>query len=304
MDFPKNQKIAILAGGPSCEREISLVSGKAVYEALKSEGLDVLLMDPAADFLQQLRHEGIRQVFLALHGTFGEDGTIQEMLEGEGIIYTGSGPLASALAFDKARAQRLFRDNGLAVPEFQIFGSVQPIRPEAIRLPAVVKPASSGSSVGVTLVFERNRIVAAAEEAFRYSNEILIEEYIEGRELTVGILGDRALPVVEIVPGEKFYDFKAKYQDSRTRYEAPAHLESAIAAQVQRLALDAFGLLGCRGMARADVILGACGPVLLEVNTIPGMTGKSLLPKAAKATVIEFAQLCLEILRLPDQKNT
>ncbi|OGX40380.1 MAG: hypothetical protein A3C53_07830 [Omnitrophica WOR_2 bacterium RIFCSPHIGHO2_02_FULL_68_15] len=291
-------KIAVLAGGISCEREISLISGRAVLEALRGLGHEACFIDAADDFIKALREKGIQHVFLALHGTFGEDGTVQRVLDREGIRYTGSGPEASEKAFDKPRAQALFKQTGIPVPDHRVCRKGERV-PEAVRFPLVIKPARSGSSCGVSLVRERGDFRRACELAFRYSDEILLEQYIPGRELTVGILGEEALPVVEIIAANAFYDYQAKYSDDRTRYEAPARLKAPEAAALQRHALAAFRALGCRGMARADFMLDAAGrPYLLEVNTIPGLTGKSLLPKAAAAAGTDFGALCARIMEL------
>lgn len=294
------KRTAILAGGPSCEREISLISGRAVFDALSAKGFSAPLIDPVGNFLHELKTQNISWVFLALHGTFGEDGTIQRLLENEGIGYTGSGPVASELAFDKTKAQTLFKKSGLSVPKFQIIKKEDSRRfPESFPVPFVVKPARSGSSVGVSILTKEADYEKASCTAFQYSDEILLEEYVHGRELTVGILGGEALPIVEVIAQRKFYDYEAKYQDTGTRYEVPARLPLEQAKAVTEIALRAYKILGCEVMARVDIILGDGGrPVVLEINTIPGLTGKSLLPKAAKAEGIDFPDLCVKILEL------
>lgn len=292
------EKIAILCGGPSCEREVSLVSGRAVEEALGSRGIRTLTVDPDVQgkFVETLKAEGVTSVFVALHGMFGEDGTVQKILEDAGIPYTGSGPEASRSAFDKARAQELFRRAGLPIPEFRV---LQQLQSAPFSFPLVVKPACAGSSVGVTIVRDASGYEAALKEAFRWSSQVLVERFIAGRELTVGILGDRPLPVVEIAARREFYDYQAKYQNAGTEYRVPADLPDALRERVQQLALSAYRELGCRVMARADIMLAANGePYLLEVNTIPGLTGRSLLPKAAGAAGIDFPGLCVKILEL------
>ncbi len=295
-----SRKIAVLAGGTSCEREISLISGRAVFEALRACGLSVILMDPADDFISALKREGVSLVFLALHGTFGEDGTVQKMLERAGIEYTGSGPLASELAFDKARTQALFKKSGIRVPDFLILKKGESLAGKKFpSFPWAVKPSRSGSSVGISLVFEKERFEEACEEAFPYSDTLLVDQYIPGRELTVGILGDRPLPIVEVIAHRKFYDYEAKYKDSETRYEFPAKLGRDEAKIVSETALRAYRALGCEVMGRVDIILGKNSlPYVLEVNTIPGLTNKSLLPKAAMAEGIDFPALCVRILDL------
>lgn len=297
----KGEKIAVLAGGTSSEREVSLVSGRAVYEALREKGCDVFLVDPIdKNFIEVLKAAGTTIAFIALHGSFGEDGTVQHLLDEAGIPYTGSGPFASQLAFDKSQAQALFKKLAFRIPEFIVFGKLTDFRGlRPFSLPVVVKPAMAGSSVGVTIVRQETEYEAACLKAFEHSNKVLVEQFIEGRELTVGILGNRALPAVEVLPKRSFYDYEAKYQDTGTTYECPAKLSARESVRLSQVALDAFHALGCEVMARADFILSRQGePFLLEVNTIPGLTGKSLLPKAAKASGIEFYDLCTKILEL------
>lgn len=295
-----SEKIAVLAGGSSCEREISLISGRAVFEALTARGFETLFVDPDEDLIVRLKAWGATVAFLALHGSFGEDGTVQRALDSAGVLYTGSSAEASAKAFDKSTAQRLFQTEGLSVPAACFLRRGQRIPdPSDKEFPLVVKPAACGSSVGISLVPSGKELASACAEAFRFSETILIERYIRGRELTVGILGGMALPLVEIITPRGFYDYQAKYQDPATRYESPTKLTSAETALLQDLALKAFHVLGCDVMARVDFILGQDGiPYLLEVNTIPGLTGKSLLPKAAKAAGIDFPDLCVRILQL------
>ncbi len=296
--LPK-EKIAVLAGGPSCERAISLISGKAVFDALSSIGWPVVMIDAVDDFIAQVKRERISKVFLTLHGTFGEDGTVQRLLEEEGIVYTGDGAGPSELAFDKARAQGLFRHAGIQVPEYLILEKPTSAVLKKVSWPCVVKPSQCGSSVGVSIIFEQKDFERACESAFQYSDAILVEEYIQGRELTVGILGDQILPVVEVIPSRKFYDYEAKYQDAGTRYEFPAKLTPSQAQKVSQTAWQAYRTLGCQVMARVDIILNDQEePYVLELNTIPGLTGKSLLPKAAEASGIAFADLCVRILEL------
>jgi len=297
--LPK-EKIAVLAGGPSCEREISLISGKAVFDALSSAGWPVVLIDAVDDFMPRLKRDRISKVFLALHGTFGEDGTVQRLLEKEKIAYTGDNALVSELAFDKARAQSVFHAAGIQIPRFLILEKGKSLPSlEKVTWPCVVKPSQCGSSVGVSIVLKQKDFERACALAFQYSDAILAEEYIQGRELTVGILGDRILPVVEVIPGRKFYDYEAKYRDAGTRYEFPAKLTPQQTEKVSRIAWQAYRMLGCRVMARVDMILSDQDePTVLEINTIPGLTGKSLLPKAAQASGIAFPDLCVRILEL------
>ena len=297
-----NEKIAVLAGGPSCEKEISLRSGRNVMEALRSRGFSPLWVevDSADGLLGTLRREKVTLAFIALHGTFGEDGTVQRLLEKEGILYTGPGPLASERAFDKAQSQTLFKNAGIRVPEFEVYGDISrvPDKP-SLPFPLVVKPARAGSSVGVTIVSRAPDLRKAAEEAFRYSDAILAERFIPGRELTVGVLGEQALPVVEVVVQREFYDYEAKYGDTGTRYEVPARLSEKEARTVVEESLKAHRTLGCEMMSRVDLMLAPDGKVyVLEVNTIPGLTSKSLLPKAAREAGIDFPELCVRILAM------
>jgi len=267
---------------------------------LSGRGFETLLLDPTGDFIGRLKAWGATVAFLALHGNFGEDGTVQRILDGAGIFYTGSRADASARAFDKPVAQSIFQKEGLSVPAARVLkkgGKVPSL--STSEFPLVVKPSACGSSVGISLVSSSKDLDSACAEAFKFSEEILIERYIKGRELTVGILGDRALPPVEIITPRGFYDYEAKYRDAATRYECPANLTADETALLQTSALRAAGALGCKIMARVDFILGEDGvPYLLEANTIPGLTGKSLLPKAAQAAGIDFPDLCVRILQL------
>ena len=300
-----SQKIAVLAGGPSCEREISLISGKAVLEALVSLGIETCLIDPVGNFLEELKRENISFVFLALHGTFGEDGTIQRILDEARIKYTGSGRRASELSFDKSLTQAFFQKKGIPVPAYCSFKEDSvPALEKIFSFPFIVKPAKSGSSVGISLVDSKEGISRACAEAFQFSDIVLAEQYIEGRELTVGILGEEALPVVEVIPKRKFYDYEAKYEDAGTRYEVPARLPHETEHELKKIALEAYHALGCEVMGRVDILLDKENrPYVLEINTIPGLTGKSLLPKAACAAGIEFAGLCVKILELSESKH-
>ena len=298
------EKIAILAGGPSCEREISLISGKAVQEALEGLGYPVLMVDAVGDFMQKLKRERVSLAFIALHGTFGEDGTVQRLLEQERIAYTGSGPETSQMAFDKEISQRLFQKAGICVPPFAILRSASESSKKApIDFPLVVKPTKSGSSVGVSILKDSSGYQKACEEAFQYSDAVMVEAYVRGRELTVGILGQETLPVVEVIAGREFYDYEAKYKDSGTRYEFPAQLSEAERKSVVAEAMKAYRAIQGEVMSRVDIILGRDGkPYVLEINTIPGLTPKSLLPKAAIAAGILFPELCARIMSLSLEK--
>jgi D-alanine-D-alanine ligase len=293
-------KIAVLAGGPSCEREISLISGKAVYDSLQQQGFTVLWVDAVGDFMRTLKEESVDLAFIALHGAFGEDGSVQKLLEKEGIAYTGPGVAMSERAFDKSKAQILFDQKGVRVPKFTILRSLpSPTAAPVCGLPCFVKPAQAGSSVGVSFVKQADEYYPALKKAFEYSDVVIVDEYVRGRELTVGILGDKALPIVEVVPKREFYDYEAKYGESGTEYIFPAKLTTQEAGLVSDMAIRAYQALGGEVMSRVDLILSQKGePFVLEINTIPGLTPKSLLPKAAKACGLNFDQLCARIIDL------
>jgi D-alanine-D-alanine ligase len=302
-------RIAVLMGGPSSERDISLSSGKAVYQALKGLGLDVVAIDiktdSAAENINLIKSHRISCAFLALHGRFGEDGSIQTILEVLKIPYTGSGVKASKLAMDKIASRRIFEKGGLKVPKYSwIEKSKRPKNYNHLNFPLVIKPATHGSSIGLSIVDKEANLEKAMELAFTYDERIIIEEYVKGRELTVGILDETALPVIEIIPKKAFFDFEAKYQPGLTEYVVPAKLKVNIAQKVKTAGLSAHKLLGCFGCSRADIILNEDNlPVVLEVNTIPGLTSTSLLPKAAKTIGIEFPQLCLKLIELAYEKK-
>jgi D-alanine-D-alanine ligase len=302
-------RVGVLMGGPSSEREISFKSGKAVLSALKDLGLDAVGIDITSedkqDNIRLFREQGLQCVFIALHGRFGEDGAIQEILEEANLPYTGSGVEASRLAMDKVGALEVFRKGGLYVPESRVMekGSRNSAYHNSLGFPVVVKPANHGSSIGLSIVESEDGMARAVELAFEFDRRIIIEEYIPGRELTVGVLDEKALPVIEIVPKHKFFDFEAKYQSGLTDYVVPAPLKPDIASQVQEAALKAHKLLGCLGCSRTDIILSRNSlPYVLETNTIPGMTATSLLPKAAKVLGMDFAHLCLKLLELAYEK--
>lgn len=299
--------IGILMGGCSSEREISLRSGQAVYEALKNYGCRVSAIDIACDdkktIVSQLKDSKIAVAFIALHGRLGEDGTIQAILEELDIPYIGSGPKASRLAINKILSQNIFKQNNLPIPSHiavrkgSAFDERSTFR--TCGLPLIVKPASHGSSVGITLVEDKKNLRSALEAAFDYDEEVLVEHYIKGRELTVGIIGREALPIVEIHPKNNFFDFAAKYQAGITQYSVPANLPIEMTAKVQAIALKAYRVLGCRHFSRVDIMLDSRNnPYILEINTIPGFTSTSLLPKAAKAAGLDFVHLCLRLIGL------
>lgn len=292
-------KIGVLAGGPSNEREISLKSGKAVHEALVGEGYDAILLDVKNDICDIISRSGVSTVFIALHGRFGEDGTVQRMLEDMGVPYTGSAPEASRLALDKIASKEAFKKGGIPSPRSLVSekGSFDAKACESLGWPVVVKPQFEGSSIGLSIAQDEGSLIKAVEKAFEYDDKILIEEYIRGRELTVGILGDKALPVIEIVTSLGFYDYEAKYKDPATKYLVPAPIDEKFAKLASELGEKAHRLLGCRSFSRVDMMIDDAGRLfVLEINTIPGMTGRSLLPKAAAAAGVGFGTLCVRLL--------
>ncbi|HDZ76635.1 MAG TPA: D-alanine--D-alanine ligase [Candidatus Omnitrophica bacterium] len=295
--------IGVLMGGPSNERTISLRSGKAVSEALKSLNLDVVDLDIKDSDIdkvaKQIKKSRIDIAFIALHGAFGEDGTIQQLLSDNNIPYTGSGVAASKSSLNKITARNIMKQGGLLVPDALILKKDNFDITSIAEFPLVVKPVSSGSSIGLTIVETKEGIKSALDDAFKYDDQVLMEDYIEGRELTVSILDEKALSVIEIVPKRKFFDYQAKYTVGLTDYIIPAVLEKDVYGNVQESALAAHRALGCCGFSRVDMIMNSKNNlIILEVNTIPGMTRNSLLPRAAAAEGYDFAELCLKILKL------
>jgi D-alanine-D-alanine ligase len=283
--------VLVMRGGPSAEREVSLRTGAAVARALREAGHSVSEMDPQPGRVEVPR--GTDVVFLALHGTYGEDGGVQGELDRLGVPYTGCGEEASRVAFDKVASKACFRREGVRTPDFRLVGSLGERWPDGMDAPLVVKPVSQGSSVGLSIVLERGDWAGALETALRHDRQALVEVLVRGREMTVGILGSEALPVVEIRPREGGYDYHNKYTPGATDYFCPAELEREVAERVQDEALRAFRAVGCRDYGRVDVMLDEGGmPWVLEVNTLPGMTETSLLPKAAAAAGIGFVELC------------
>ena len=292
-------KVAVLLGGKSAEREVSLKSGSMVLKALRSRGVDAHAFDPSERGLQALIDEKFERVFIALHGRFGEDGTVQGILEWLGIPYTGSGVLASALAMDKLRTKRLWLAEGLPTAPYAVLDAKTNFAAAAKKLgtPLFVKPASEGSSVGMTKVRSGARLKAAYGLAAKYDPVVIAEKFIDGAELTVGILGERVLPAIRIETPREFYDYEAKYLADDTRYLIPSGLSKAREREVQALCLKAFRSLGCRGWGRVDLMLDRRGrPYLLEINTSPGMTDHSLVPMAARAVGLSYEDLCVKIL--------
>lgn len=291
----KKMKIGVLMGGMSAEREISLKSGRAVFNALIQKGYNAVAVDVGRDIYGRIIKEKIDAAFIALHGKYGEDGAIQGLLEIIGIPYTGSGVLASAMSINKVLAKKIFMLNKIPTPEFAVVGGSGVTPP--LRLPLIVKPNSQGSTIGVSVINNKKHYYGAVKKALRYDSAALIERFIKGRELTVGILNGEALPIIEIRPKMGIYDFKAKYTKGMTEYIAPAPLPRMLEKKVRGIALKAFHSLGCCGAARVDIMLDNKNrPYVLEVNTIPGMTELSLLPKAAACTGISFTELAEKIL--------
>jgi D-alanine-D-alanine ligase len=298
IDILKKYKIGVLAGGSSSEREISLKSGQAVLGALQEIGLDAQFVDVKEDdFAFTIDKAGINMAFIALHGRFGEDGTVQRMLFEKNIVYTGSGPEASRMALDKIASKKRFTEKDIKVPEYRVTRLGEEIPSGEVWFPCVVKPQHEGSSIGLTVVSSKEHLEGAIDRAANYGKYIIIEKFIEGREITVGILEDQALPVVEIVPEGGHYDFDAKYQSKNTKYIVPARIREDVFKKAQLLAVSAHSALGCREFSRVDMRLSPGGELfVLEVNTIPGLTERSLLPMAAKAVGLSFSDLCVKIL--------
>jgi D-alanine-D-alanine ligase len=292
-------KVAVLLGGTSAEREVSLKSGAAVLRALRERGVDAHPIDVGVDVTTQLLGGGFDRAFIMLHGRGGEDGTMQGALELLGLPYTGSGVLASAVGMDKWRSKLLWQATGLPVPDYALldaqsdFAAVE----QALGLPLFVKPANEGSSVGISKVAKPGELAAAYRKAAQHDSLVLAERFVGGGEYTVAILGDAVLPVVKIEPSGEFYDYEAKYLSDDTRYLCPCGLPAEKEAQLQALARKAFEVLGCRGWGRIDILLDEAGvPYLLEANTLPGMTDHSLVPMAARAAGIGFDELVWRIL--------
>ncbi len=292
-------KVAVLFGGSSAEREVSLMSGGAVLAALQGAGVDAHAFDPAERDLHALKEEGFDRVFIALHGRGGEDGTVQGALELMGIPYTGSGVMASALSMDKWRTKMVWLAAGLPTPRYAILeaGTDWDAVVRDLGLPIFVKPAHEGSSMGATKVTEAAQLRAAWELAARYDSLVIAEEFIAGEELTAPFLEDRVLPLVRIVAPGGNYDYKNKYFTDDTRYDCPCGLPADEEAALQALVMKSAQVLGCRGWGRADLMLTADRrPYLLEMNTSPGMTGHSLVPMSARVAGMSFEALCLRIL--------
>lgn len=303
MGLVTTKKIGVLMGGLSSEREVSFATGGAILKALMEKGYTAVALDAGRDIAERIRAEGIEIAFNALHGKMGEDGAIQGLLEVLGIPFTGSGILASAVGMNKIISKTVFKAYGLTVGPYMIvpaddLAGLQTAQAE-IGFPLVVKPSSEGSSVGVSLVRKKEEFAVAADLAFSYDREIVIEKYIHGMEVQVGILGERALGAIEIVPKDVFYSYKAKYEPGGSEHFFPARIPKEVYERVLDAGLLAHRALGCRGYSRVDFIVGDDGaPFILEVNTLPGMTATSLLPEIANGVGIPFPKLVEEILRL------
>lgn len=296
----KTKKIGVLMGGLSAEREVSLKSGAAVHQALLSRGYDAVAIDMGRDLPEVLRQEKVEAVFIALHGRYGEDGCVQGLLELLGIPYTGSGVLASALAMHKLYSKQAFAAAGILTAPFRHFRQGETVRIDALGfgLPLVVKPAQEGSSVGISIVKAEADLAAALELAWRYDNAILVEQYVKGQEVQVGILDDQPIGAIEIVPKNEFYDFEAKYTDGMAEHIFPARLAPELYAKAQQVGLAAHLALGCSGYSRVDLLVTETGDCyVLEVNTLPGMTALSLLPEiAVKGAGLSFEELVERII--------
>ena len=304
IDIQALGKVAVLLGGSSSEREVSLMSGHGVLQALQAQGVDAHPFDPAQRDLGALKSEGFDRCFIALHGRYGEDGTVQGALELLRIPYTGSGVMASSVAMDKVMTKRIWRFEGLPTPDWHLVASVADTLAafDVLGTPMIVKPAREGSTIGLTKVTAREQCAQAYALAARYDPEVLCEQFIDGEETTCPVLGSgpsaKALPVIRIEAPDGNYDYQNKYFTDTTQYHCPSGLSVDEEHAIQHMAEKAFRTLGCRGWARADVMIRKSDrqPFLLEINTSPGMTGHSLVPMAARAQGISYERLCLNIL--------
>jgi D-alanine-D-alanine ligase len=304
---PEDVRVALLVGGRSAEREVSLNSGRQVAAALAESGFDVVQIDAGAqDFVTELANTSADVAFICLHGRYGEDGTVQGLCELIDLPYVGSGVLASALAMDKVMSKHLFAQAGIASPAYAALRRGGPVDlaalTEALGPKTVVKPSNEGSAIGVTIAHTPDELPDAIEEAFQYDASVLVEQFVAGVEVTVGVLGNEnpeALPTLEIVPEHEFYDYESKYVPGMSRHIIPARVSEDARAECSSLSIRAHIALGCRGMSRSDTIVAEDGAVyLLEVNTIPGMTPTSLLPDAARAAGMDFPGLCRRLVEL------
>ena len=292
----KNKKIGVLCGGTSSEREISLMSGKAVYEAIKKLGFDVVLIDVDKNVATKLVKEKIQIAYVILHGAMGEDGTIQGMLEIMGIAYTGCGVFSSSASIDKIISKKMFEYAKIPTAKWFTIEKNKPF--DMPNFPVVVKPASQGSAIGISIVKNKKEFEKAVKLAFSFEDRVLVEQYIKGMEITVGVLNGKPLPVIEIVPKGKFYDFKSKYTLGQSTHIIPARLPNKVLEKAQNIALKIFSEFMCNGICRVDMIVDKNNNIyVLELNTLPGMTETSLFPDAAKYIGMSFESLVLEILK-------
>lgn len=301
-------KVAVLMGGASAEHAISLLSGTGVLRALRARGVDAHAFDPSERALQELCSDGFARCFIALHGRFGEDGTVQGALELMGIPYTGSGVMASAIAIDKVMTKRVWLAEDLPTPAYRLVQAGHDPRqlielPDVLGLPLIVKPAREGSSLGVSKVLGYSQVQSAVDQALAMDADVLCEQFIEGDEVTCPIIGTgdaaQALPVIRIVAPDGNYDYQHKYFTDDTQYLVPCQLPAGEEQRIQQLALRAYQVLGCRGWGRVDVMIDGAtrAPYLLELNTSPGMTSHSLVPMSARAAGISYEDLCLQLLQ-------
>jgi D-alanine-D-alanine ligase len=301
IDVKKLGKVAVLMGGSSAEREISLLSGNGVLAALKEKGVDAHAFDPSMHSLFDLPKEKFDRIFIALHGRFGEDGTVQGVLEALGIPYTGSGVMASAIAMDKWRTKLVWLASGIPTPRFHLLTPQTDFTKvlNDLGLPLIVKPAREGSSIGVTKVRTANELPDAFALAYKLDSLVIAEEFVAGQELTAAVVGDVALPLIRIEAPEGDYDYKNKYFTDDTKYHCPSGIRASVEDEIRAMTLRAFQVLGCTGWGRADVMLQPDGRyAFLEMNTSPGMTGHSLVPMAARAVGMSYPDLCVRILEL------
>ncbi len=295
----KNKKIAVLMGGLSAERDVSLKTGNAVLKALLENGCDAEGVDVGTDLPGQLRAADAELAFICLHGRYGEDGTVQGLLEMMQIPYTGSGVMASSMAMDKVITKQLLLYNEISTPGFAVYRAGDDrgeIMDRCRHFPLVVKPAREGSTIGISIVHDRAELEAGLTEALRHDDLVLIEDFIRGDEVTVSVLNGEPLPIIKIVPKSGFYDYSSKYTPGQTEYLLPAPLEAVLYNRLQETSVTACHVLNCRGAARVDFMVREREFFCLEVNTIPGMTETSLLPKAAAEAGVTFSQLVMQIL--------
>ena len=306
IDVKKLGRVAVLMGGPSAEREISLLSGNGVLAALREKGVDAYAFDPVVNSLFDLSREKFDRVFIALHGRFGEDGTVQGVLETMKIPYTGSGVMGSALAMDKWRTKLIWQAAGIPTPKFRMLtpDSNWVAVIDELKLPLIVKPAREGSSIGVTKVQTANELPAAFALAFKLDPLVIAEEFIAGQELTASVVGDDALPLIRIEAPDGAYDYQNKYFTDVVKYHCPAGIRADVEDEIRAMTMKAFRVLGCDGWGRADMMLAPDGRYsFLEMNSSPGMTSHSLVPIAARAVGLSYPDLCVRILQAASLKS-